>query len=369
MASGAGAEATVKPSTAARFAWSVATVTLIFSLAGLALGLAHYPETPLYDFWFEGLVGPPVFVIVGALIVSRRPDNLIGWLFLSGVCGGLQMLLGSYATVALLQPSSGLGGAGPAAWLAQILQFQFVAAIVFLVLLFPTGSLISRAWRPIAWLLLLSLGLSVVAIGLEAGTLVVRFRASRGDERLQLKWLTYAGALVAICLVALIPPEIVVESSEAATDISNFVVTSSLATIPLAVGVAILRYRLYDIDRIINRTLVYGLLTAVLICGYVGCVLFLQTLLPLSDESPVAVAVSTLAMAALFGPLHRAIQRIVDRRFYRSRFDAARTVEEFSGRLRRETDLDALSDDLIGVVRETVKPAHASLWLRAERES
>jgi hypothetical protein len=196
-----------------------------------------------------------------------------------------------------------------------------------------------------------------------------RFRRSRGAERLQLKWLSYSGGLVATCILAAIPLEASAASSETATNISNFVITASLATIPIAVGVAILRYRLYEIDRIINKTLVYGLLTAILVAGYVGSVLLLQALLPVADDSPAAVAVSTLAMAALFGPLRRRVQDVVDRRFYRSRFNAVRTVEEFGSRLRSETDLDALSADLIGVVRQTVQPSHASLWLRAEKKA
>jgi hypothetical protein len=207
------------------------------------------------------------------------------------------------------------------------------------------------------------LGMVIFALLGAVVSVVVRFRRSKGVERLQLKWLTFAGALVATCIVVAVPLEAAAASSETATDISNFVITASLSTIPLAVGVAILRYRLYDIDRIINHALVYGLISAILVVGYAALVLLLQRLLPVTNDSPVAVAASTLAMAALFGPLRGRVQREVDRRFYRSKFDAGRTIEEFGSRLRNETDLEALSADLIAVIRRTVQPSHASLWL------
>jgi hypothetical protein len=276
------------------------------------------------------------------------------------------------------------------------------------VLLFPSGRLPSRRWRPVAWaggagIVLLTasafltpgpfedsdvvnplgirgagailefvgvvgLGMVIFALLGAVVSVVVRFRRSKGVERLQLKWLTFAGALVATCIVVAIPLEAAAASSETATNISNFVITASLSTIPIAVGVAILRYRLYDIDRIINNTLVYGLISAILVVGYAGLVLLLQRLLPVTNDSPVAVAASTLAMAALFGPLRRRVQREVDRRFYRSKFDAGRTIEEFGTRLRNETDLEALSADLIAVIRRTVQPSHAWLWLAGPKE-
>lgn len=382
---------------AARAAWAIVALTLILSLSGLALGLAHYPEAPLYDVWFEGTIGPPIFAIVGALIVARRPDNIIGWLFLTGLFGGVQMLSGSYATAAVLDSGSNLVGGEVAAWISQTMQFQFVGVMLFLILLFPTGSLVSPVWKPIAWLVGISLGVSAIAVSLEPGPLenvpfadnpfgieaadaflevigaiggiasvfcvmaaiasmVVRYRRARGDARLQIKWFVFAATLSFSFIL-----------------ISNFVLGGELGhiawtvgplSLPVTAGIAVLRYRLYEIDRIINKSLVYGGLTALLVAGYAGSVLLLQTLLPIGNDSAVAVAVSTLAMAALFGPLRNRVQAAVDRRFYRGRYDAVRMVEGFSRRLRDQTDLNALADDLLEVVDTSVHPMHASLWLR-----
>jgi hypothetical protein len=349
------------------------------------------------------------FSSMGALVASRLPENPIGWLM---SLAGLSYAIGGFAvsyTESVAPGPASLAGrllVWPGVWIWNI---GIGLGGIFLVLLFPDGHLPSRRWRPVAWaaatgLLLLTasaalvpgpfedtradnplglrgvgpvleilevVGLALVISSLLAAvvSVAVRFRRSRGEERLQLKWLTYAGTFVAICILASLPLESLADTSEVASDISNFVITASLSTIPIAVGVAILRYRLYDIDRIINKTLVYAAITAVLVAGYVASVLVLQRLLPFTDDSPVAVAISTLAMAALFGPLRRRVQDAVDRRFYRNRFDATRTIEAFGIRLRKETNLDELSADLIAVVEETVQPAHTSLWLRAERKA
>ena len=198
----------------------------------------------------------------------------------------------------------------------------------------------------------------VVAVILS---LILRFYHSRGEERLQLKWFTYAVA------VGLLTPLLLSTLAPAAFEVlGRLAWTLGFLSLPVSAAVAILKYRLYDIDRIINRTLVYAALTAVLILVYVGGVFSLQYLFRAltGETSQLAVVASTLAIAALFGPLRRRIQELIDRRFYRSKYDAARTVEAFSARLREETDLAALADDLTEVARTTMRPSHVSLWLR-----
>jgi hypothetical protein len=201
---------------------------------------------------------------------------------------------------------------------------------------------------------------ALAAIG-STGSLVVRFRRSHGVERQQLKWMAAAAALVvaAWLLHAFV--------DEALAEDISLIIPLALLALPAAAAVAILRYRLYDFDLVVNRTLVYGALTATLAGSYLGIVLLLQLALePLTSDSGLAIAGSTLAVAALFRPLRGRIQELVDRRFYRRRYDAARTVERFSARLRDEVELESLSAELRGVVRETVQPAHVSLWMRTE---
>jgi hypothetical protein len=213
-----------------------------------------------------------------------------------------------------------------------------------------------------------SLALALTAVG--AVSLMVRFRRSRAEERQQIKWFAFAGAIM--CAVIATGPFLwsLPSSSPGVTLIWPVLFFSAASTIPVAVGIAIMRYRLYDIDRIINRTLVYGLLTAILVGIYFGGVTATQALfqtLSGQEQLPqLLVVASTLVIAALFNPLRRRIQAFIDRSFYRRKYDAAKTLEGFSMKLRDETDLNALSDDLIGVVRETMQPAHVSLWLHPD---
>jgi len=203
-------------------------------------------------------------------------------------------------------------------------------------------------------------------------SLALRFRSAASIERQQIKWLLYAGALTLI-MNATIAPAAPFELSDndlpgVVSALLSLLAYLAVISIPVAVGIAILRHRLYDIDVVINRTLVYGALTLTLAAVYVGSVVSLQYVLRTltGQESTLAVVASTLAIAAMFNPLRRRVQGLVDRRFYRKKYDAAKTLEAFSARLRDETDLDALNGELVGVVRETMQPAHLSLWLRPD---
>src|SRR5215218_11000106 len=278
-------------------------------------------------------------------------------------------------------------------WLQGWFWMLFIGLIVFLLLLFPTGRLPSSRWRPFAWVsvTVISAGviwssiispdvgfnappspvqLSVLLLGgVAAASLVVRRRGARGVERQQIKWLLYVGPLffIAAGLHVGFYYFWLTERSWGLWASYLLVAVGGLSGL-IAIGVAILRYRLYEIDLIINRTLVYGSLTAILVALYFVCIVVLQRVFVLltGQKSTLAVVASTLVIAALFNPLRRRIQAFIDRRFYRRKYDARKTLEAFSAQLRDETDLEALSDDLLGVVRETMQPAHVSLWLRPE---
>ncbi|MDQ4126539.1 MAG: hypothetical protein M3151_01045 [Actinomycetota bacterium] len=378
-------------------AWSSLAVTVALVAGGLILGVTGRPEAPFYGYWVEDTLIAPTFATLGALIVSRRPGNVIGWIFLvSGVGAGLQLLSGQYATVVLRSQTS--PGGAIAAWLSTLAQFSIVMSILFLILLFPTGRLPSPRWRPVAWISGAVVVVSMVstairpgpiedfpsvrnpfgvraaealgvldAVGVSMGltcfaaailSLIVRFYRSRGEERQQLKWFAYASTLGFLAIVL-----------GGGGQISGTIVwTVAPLSLPVCAGIAILRYRLYEIDFIVNRTIVYGSLTAMLAGLYFGGVTVLQYALRATtgQESGLAVVASTLAIAALFNPLRLRVQALVDRRFYRKKYDAGRVMAGFSARLRDETDLDRLSGDLVSVVHETVRPEHVSLWLRRE---
>jgi hypothetical protein len=402
----------MSPRVTAWIAWSVWAMILGLIAGGLLIGVTNRPEAPLYDYWIESTLITPTFATLGVLIVSRRPGNVIGWIFLIlSVAGSLQMFFGQYATVALISDSKQLPGGAFAAWLSTLMQSTFVYPILFLILLFPTGKLLSPRWRVVGWAAGVVIVASVVTLALRPGpienfpsarnpfggppfvewveaaggvlgpacfvaaivSLILRFRRSRGEERQQIKWFAYASALgfMAILFVTLFDLPVADERTDALLE--HLVWTVAPLSLPVSAGIAILRYRLYDIDVIINRTLVYGTLTALLAAVYFGGVAATQaifrTLTGQQEQPQLAIVVSTLLIAALFNPLRRHIQSFIDRRFYRSKYDAAKTLEAFSAKLRDETDLDALSDDLVGVVRETMQPAHISLWLRPETPS
>jgi hypothetical protein len=283
-------------------------------------------------------------------------------------------------------------------WLQGWFWMLFIGLLMFLLLLFPTGRLPSSRWRPFAWLsvAVVSVGviyssaispdvsfegppnpiqLLVLALGLvAAASVVVGRRSARGVERQQIKWLLYAATIwfVGSTLKIVVFYFMQVEGSWGLWVGYLLVAVGGLGG-PIAIGIAILRYRLYEIDTLINRTLVYGALTAALVAVYFGGVATSQsifrTLTGQEQQPQLAIVVSTLVIAALFNPLRRRIQGFIDRRFYRRKYDARKTLEAFSAKLREETDLNALSDDLVGVVRETMQPAHVSLWLRPDTAS
>jgi hypothetical protein len=367
-----------------------AGITFAAALAMPNGSVARDPAGVLYQLDFTA------FMVVGALIVARRPGNAIGWLF-SGV-GLLAMaafLAGEYARYAYVTRPGALPGAIVAAWYWAWAAFPlFGLTFTFTLLLFPTGRLPSPRWRPVAWLAALDLtaitvlaalrptltvghgeraianpigisglphpeqgavgavltGLFTVAAVGACASLVLRFRRARGEERQQLKWFAYAASLMVICSV--VGPLLVPAGGD-------LIAGLTIALLPVAAGIAILRYRLYDIDRLINRTLVYGLLTVLLGGIYAGVVLILGQLgVGIGTDPP------SWAVAALFQPARRRIQGAVDRRFNRRKYDAAKTVEAFSARLRDEVDLDTLSAELLAVVDQTMQPTTASLWLR-----
>jgi hypothetical protein len=402
--------------TAAWLAWSLLAVCVVLAAASLILALLNGRTL---DDIFLAWDGPSIatlptwtvsFSVVGALIASHRPENPIGWIFLAiGFCYGLLIAGEEYAIYALLTNPGSLPLGAELSWLVKWIWAPGLGLVlVFLPLLFPDGRPPSRRWRGVAWLGGLSIGLICVLTSIvlwpERGpalvrpggfpefegwryavlevlvgfalqtmmflaglgaviSLFVRFRRSRGDERQQIKWFASAAALTLVWIIVF--GQVTRGLPEAIVALSSLLVIPS---IPIATGIAILRYRLYDIDRIINRTLVYGSLTVTLVALYFGGIVVLQRVFVTltGQQSTLAVVASTLLIAALFTPLRRRIQSFIDRRFYRRKYDARKTLEAFSAKLRDETDLDAVRDDLVGVVRETMQPAHVSLWLRPD---
>ena len=349
------------------------------------------------------------FSTAGAVIASRGSSKTpIGWLFCAtGLLFGITTLAAQYAIYTLIAAPGSLPAGNATAWITSWLPYLGLGFFVLIFLLFPDGRLLSDRWR---WFARLSALLTLVAmvlaafspgridvllpflhnpLGIEglpnaykplqvlmivlttvaAGSLWVRWVHARGVVRQQIKWFSYAIALSAsgaILQYAISEPLEQVLLGW----VGRTLVLAGLAGIPISMGIAITRYRLFDIDVIINRTLVYGALTASLALVYFGGVTATQTIfrtLTGQQQQPqLAIVVSTLVIAALFMPLRRRIQGFIDRRFYRRKYDAAKTLEAFSAKLRDETDLEALSDDLVGVVRETMQPAHVSLWLRSD---
>jgi hypothetical protein len=379
-------------------------------LLALSLLMILLERSPAEEFPWQaqainvvGTIGAP---ILGGLVASRRPGNPYGWIWLGyGMGFVLAALADAYLTYAAAAADS---GSVPVPWpIALIPGLGWGVSIVlvpFLLLLFPDGRLPSPRWRFVAWtaaatgtstLILvpfrpiwednpLTIGGSVgeaiaivssagvvvifVAIVLSALSLVFRYRRATGVQRQQLKWFAYAATVLSAWIVVDVGDWFGVSEALLGGPFLTLFTAASFTGLYVAVGIAVLKYRLYDIDVLINRTLVYGALTATLALVYLGGVATTQTIFRLlsgQEEQPqLAVVASTLVIAALFSPLRRRVQAFVDRRFYRRKYDAAKTLEAFSSKLRDETDLDWLGEELVSVVRGTVQPEHASLWLR-----
>lgn len=390
----------IKDRTTAVVAWSVcAAVALTFALHSV-LAEPDPGLGPLLDVLIK--VGLLMYPIVGAIVATRGQERTIGWLFLGF---GFLNLLGFAGDAYAASRFGVLPGAAFGAWL-NLITIQSPTLFTwfgFFLLLFPTGRLPSRRWRhparfsaaitlllllfitfkpstfdvrehvfanPVAiaalapvWKIVetpLFLG-TVMCVPAFAVSFVLRFRRSRAVERQQLKWFSL-GAVVLGLTIALAPVIFTYVTLWWVWPIAFFCGATAL---PVAAGVGIMRYKLYDIDQIITRTLAYALITGLLVGTYLGLVVVLQGLTrPFTRGSDLAVAVSTLIVAALFRPMRRWVQRIVDRRFNRSRHDAAQTIDTFSGRLREQIDIDALGIELTEIVQRTMQPAHASLWLR-----
>jgi hypothetical protein len=389
----------------AGLAWAgwVATVAAV---AGTAWGDRLLHQAGRADLSAIGASSIPLMVAVisaatvGTVIAIRRPRHPVGWLLLAlGLSQALHDFAYAYTRYGLVARPGSLPGAAYLAGLTNGLVVAWVACAGFVLLLTPTGSLPSPRWRwwarvaaaaAVLWLLgsiiepaplrpeypdignplgvpalagplnALIWAALVVLIALIVGavSLLLRFRRARGVERQQLRWLAWGAAVAATALVAAIGALILQDDFELLT----VAIGISAAVLPLSTGAAILRYRLYDLDRIISRTLAYGLLTLLLGGGYAVVVLGLGQLL--GRDSSLVVAAATLAVAAVFQPARRRVQGAVDRRFNRRRHDAARVIEGFGGRLRDQVDLDTLVGEVLAAAERTMQPTRASLWLR-----
>jgi len=388
-------------------AWSIWAVTMAVTAASGGYNALNPLPAKLANQggsgadWVVALAFVVAFATVGALLAWKRPENPIGWLL---SVSGLVYSLGIFTILLAHFPRTlTLGN-----WLGWT-WFAGLGLCVFVVLLFPTGHLPSRRWRPVAWAAGAGLAAWVLgnafaptilsdspsppnpvgvtgpagdifkvmaasgegliaATGLAAiVSLAFRYRRASTAERAQLKWLVYAGALIVVALLAEIPLERVMGTGDAATNLQNAVSTGAVALVPMAIGIAILRYRLYDIDRVISRTVAYAIVTGLLVGVYAGLVLLATEVLKF--HSTVGVAAATLVAAALFNPVRRRVQKQVDRRFNRARYDAERTVAAFAARLKDAVDLDAVRDDLTEVVQMTLEPAHLWVWTQDQRRA
>jgi hypothetical protein len=375
--------------TARWVAGCIAAGTIALMAGGLALAYVdrHLVSAGLTNWDFSDVFGQVTNIavpVMGFVLASRRPANRIGWLALAAGLGlGLSRFSTSYGLRALVAAPGSVPAGRAVAWLANWTWVIPLAVIAFVFLLFPTGRLRSRRWRVAGWFVGGALALTAVgalvgatrvwshpftaqapafvsailillpaALAVSVAAVVVRFARSSGEERLQLKWFAAAALLVVATLTAS-----VVTNSVAAAVLDNL----AFLCVNAAVAIAVLKYRLYDIDRVISRTVAYAIVTGLLVGIYDGLVLLATQVLGL--RTPVAVAAATLAAAALFSPVRRRVQRGVDRRFNRARYDADKTVAAFAARLNDAVDLDAVRADLTGVVHQALEPAHVSVWI------
>ena len=391
------------------FLLAVGVGTLAFFMASALTreAVPGAPALPATDISYAAAFA--TFLPMGVFLALRRPRNPIGWI----MCGiGLSTTVSTaaieYATQALVVRPGTLPLGSEVAWVAMWSSAPTIPLLTLLMLVFPTGRFLSRRWRWIGyitvadmlflalaqmsldrrrgrelidallldedvpeglvipgWMFEASWLLLIVLIVLGLACLIVRFRRSTGLERQQLKWMAYVAGVVAAFVALNVGVFEVTNVETAIAEATEHVLNAAVACIPIAAAIAILRYRLYEIDVVINRTLVYGSLTAVLVATYVGLVFLFQGLLaPVTAESDLAIAASTLAVAALFRPLRARIQGFIDHRFYRRKFDAQKTVDEFGAHLRDLVDLTDVSAQLVATVGQTMQPVHVSLWLR-----
>jgi hypothetical protein len=380
-----------------RVAWAVWAFEIAIALGALMMAI-NGRSAPYSGWGFRGF--PSVmtlpFATVGVVILSRHPRHAIGWVFLGfGAFAAIQALLFEYMIYGLTLFPGQLPGALTVAWILNSYWLLLLVLMALLVLLFPDGRLPSRRWRLFVWMIVAGVvamsiwnaftpgpldssiytlenpyGLETLApltdlfnviivilllfaFGIPLVSLILRIRRSQGQQRQQFKWFVFAAALLLIASPSG-PSELLIVQS---------LFIAAVLFLPIAVGIAILRYRLYDIDLIIRRTLAYSVLTGLLVLFYLGSVVLLQSLFRalVGGTSPLAIVISTLGIAALFAPLRRRVQDFIDRRFYRRKYDAAQTLARFAATARQEVELDTLTAELVQVIEETVQPEHVSL--------
>jgi hypothetical protein len=385
--------------------WALSVALTALSLLLLVLNLSH-PDVYVYDYWLENALSAVLYSTIGAIVASRRAENPVGWLFcLLGLAFSIGHSSSQYAIYTQLTQPDLLPAGQALAWISSWILPPIIGLQVFSFLLFPTGRLPSRRWMWLAWLAVASSIVGTISSAFSFGTnaglcpvqnplgiegfsnvyeavltfltlLVVaagfspftRLRRAGGVERQQIKWFAYAAAATVsgVVLAYMIPNSVDTPPWFERTGYALLIATTP--AIPVSIGIAILRYRLYDIDLIINRILVYGALSVTLALLYFSGVTLTQITFRVitgQEQQPQLVIVaSTLMIAVLFNPLRHRMQEFRDQRFYRRKYDAAKTLEQFSSKLRDETDLNALSGDILAVVRETMQPEHISLWLR-----
>jgi hypothetical protein len=382
--------------------WCVAAVSVALLAGGMALAYADRHLVPVSGWDFSSVFEEATFMavpVVGFVLASRRPGNRVGWMFLGGgLVLGLGFFCARYGQRGLVAAPGSLPAARAAAWFPNWAWVIPTAGLAFLLLLFPTGRLRSRRWRPAAWFVAAVFALDAVAQvaracriwadpyaapgdgwypGSHTAVLIVasaallvggaavtaRFARSSGEERLQLKWFVTAALLVVAAIIPLgLAPQIGFSPAAANAAVPTLKVAFSLALVCLyaAIAVAVLKYRLYAIDRVISRTLAYAIVTSVLAGVYAGLVLLATGVFGV--HTPAAVAAATLAAAALFSPVRHRVQRRVDRRFNRARYDASQTVAAFAAQLKDAVDLDTICEDLARAVQTALEPAHVSVW-------
>src|ERR671913_263205 len=399
--------------TSVRLAWGLCVLSLALAALSLLLFILNlsYPNTHLYEPWLDNTLSAVFYPTVGAIVASRRPQNPVGWLLcLNGLVISISYFCAEYAIYALLAQPDSLPAGEALVWIVSWVLPILNGLQVFYILLFPTGRLPSRRWRWLGWLTVAFVVVGVILAAFSSGALLgilgpiqnplgiegfssiyykaiifimgslltlaaasavfIRLRRAIGVERQQIKWFAYAAAAYISAGTLAYPVPMVVDTPLWFERVGFALNIAFIPAIPIAIGIAILRYRLYDIDILINRTLVYGSLTLMLALVYFGGVTATQvvfTALTGQEEQPqLTIVVSTLVIAALFTPLRRRIQSFIDSRFYRRKYDTRKTLEAFSAKLREETDLNTLSDDLVTVVRRTMQPKHVSVWLHPD---